>query len=320
MKTGQVVKSAALADGELELINQYTRRELCTEDVFVFSVVLCDNDIDRDFERFTVESLEKLASLFVGKTGIFDHNPKAKNQSARIISCSVESVDGRKNSLGDDYFRLVARAYMPVSESNKALREMIDSGIVREVSVGCAVGETVCSICQNPISSHECAHIKGNEYDGKLCYGELCDPYDAYEWSFVAVPAQKHAGVIKTFGRKEVKMNDILKSIENSEAVTLTEKDSKRLKNYIEGLKKQAADGVMYRNSLASDVLKFSAIVQPEIPRETMERVTKNMSIDDLQKFREVYSKKLSEHLPVTPQLYMDRTEKKVDTNTEFKI
>ena len=320
MKTGQVVKSAALVDGELELINQYTRRELSAEDVFVFSVVLCDNDIDRDYERFTVESLEKLAELFVGKTGIFDHNPKAENQSARIISCSVESVEGKKNSLGDDYFRLVARAYMPITESNKPLREMIDSGIIREVSVGCAVSETVCSICGNSISSHECAHVKGSEVGGKLCYGELSNPYDAYEWSFVAVPAQKHAGVIKTFGRKEVKMNDILKSIENSEAVTLTEKDSRKLKNYIEGLKKQAADGAVFRNSLVGDVLKFSAIVQPEIPRETMERVTKNMSINDLQKFREVYSKKLHEHLPVTPQLYMDKTEKKADTNTEFKI
>ncbi len=320
MKTGQVVKSAALNDGELELINQYTRRELSEKDVFVFSVVLCDNDIDRDFERFTVESLEKLSELFVGKTGIFDHNPKAGNQSARIISCSVESVEGMKNSLGDDYFRLVARAYMPVTDSNSSLREMIDSGIIREVSVGCAVGETVCSICGNPISSHECVHTKGSEYNGKLCYGELINPYDAYEWSFVAVPAQKHAGIIKTFGRKEVKMKDILKSIENSEAVTLTEKDSKKLRDYIEGLKKQAADGVVYRNSLVGDVLKFSSVVQPEIPRDTMERVTKNMSIEDLRKFREVYSKKLGEHLPVTPQLYMDKTEKKADTNTEFKI
>ena len=53
MKTGQVIKSSAPEKGELELINSYTRRELNEDEVYVFSVVLCDNDIDRDYERFT---------------------------------------------------------------------------------------------------------------------------------------------------------------------------------------------------------------------------------------------------------------------------
>lgn len=34
-------------------------------------------------------------------------------------------------------------------------------------------------------------------FDGRLCYGELQNPTDAYEWSFVAVPAQKNAGITK---------------------------------------------------------------------------------------------------------------------------
>ena len=129
---------------ELELINAYTRKPLKADEVYVFSVVLCDNDVDRDDERFTVESLFVLEKLFVGKTGIFDHNPSAKNQTARIFSCAAESIPARKTATGDDYFRLKARAYMPVSDDNRALREAIDSGIVKEVSVGCAVKHTLC--------------------------------------------------------------------------------------------------------------------------------------------------------------------------------
>ena len=100
MKKGTVLKSASdtVSCDELALINQYTRKELSADEVYVFTVVLCDNDIDRDFERFTVESLFELEKLFVGKTGIFDHDPKCKNQTARIISCKVEAVDSKKTS------------------------------------------------------------------------------------------------------------------------------------------------------------------------------------------------------------------------------
>ena len=50
-------EQVCVTDEELALINKYTRRQLSKDEVYVFSVVLCDNDIDRDGERFTVESL-----------------------------------------------------------------------------------------------------------------------------------------------------------------------------------------------------------------------------------------------------------------------
>lgn len=320
MKTGQVIKHSALKSGELELVNSYARREMTEDEVYIFSVVLCDNDVDRDFERFTVESLEKLSELFVGKTGIFDHNPKAQNQSARIISCKVESVAGKKNSLGDDYFRLTARAYMPITDGNRELRAAIDSGITREVSVGCAVEKTVCSICGKEINSGECPHVKGESYSGKLCYGELLNPYDAYEFSFVAVPAQKNAGVIKSYNGKEISMNDILKSIDKCEAVALSDNDSKKLKAYIENLKKQAADGALYRNSLVSDVLKYSAVIQPDISRSTMKNVTASLTTEELKEIGAAYKKMAQGSEEIRPQLVLEKSDKKADKNTEFKI
>ena len=155
MHNGTVIKAApvgaspceAVTPEELALINTYTRRPLTAEEVYVFSVTLCDNDVDRDGERFPVESLFALEKLFVGKTGIFDHEPSAKNQAARIFACAVEHIPERRTVTGDEYFRLRARAYMPVTEDRRALIEAIDSGIVKEVSVGCAVERTLCSIC-----------------------------------------------------------------------------------------------------------------------------------------------------------------------------
>lgn len=59
MRIGTVIKSAE-GENDLQLINQYTRKDLKADEVYTFSVVLCDNDVDRDYERFTVESLFSL--------------------------------------------------------------------------------------------------------------------------------------------------------------------------------------------------------------------------------------------------------------------
>lgn len=61
--------------------------------------------------------------------------------------------------------------------------------------MGCAVERSVCSICGEEF--HTCPHEKGAEYGGRRCWAELVRATDAYEWSFVAVPAQRNAGVMK---------------------------------------------------------------------------------------------------------------------------
>ena len=55
------------SEEELRLIHAYTRRALNADEVYVFSVTLCDNDVDRDGERFTVESLNALEKLIISE-------------------------------------------------------------------------------------------------------------------------------------------------------------------------------------------------------------------------------------------------------------
>ena len=89
-----------IREGELALINRHTRTPLTENDVYAFSVILCDNDIDRDLERFSDNALDELANLFDGVTGITDHNPKSDNQTARIFSCKSEFVPDKFTSDG----------------------------------------------------------------------------------------------------------------------------------------------------------------------------------------------------------------------------
>ena len=54
MKQAVIQKAADTpATGEqLAKINRFSRRELSVEEVYVFSLLLCDNEVDRDYERF----------------------------------------------------------------------------------------------------------------------------------------------------------------------------------------------------------------------------------------------------------------------------
>lgn len=185
-KAAQSVK-AAVSETNMALINRQSLRDLTPDEVYTFKVQACNDLVDRDFERFPLQTLEKLAPMYVGRTMIADHRWSADNQRARIYETYIEKRESCN--------ALMAKCYMLRNDSTKDIVDAIEGGILREVSVGCAVSRTVCSICGE--EAHTCQHLKGAYYDGKLCYYDLLDPVDAYEMSFVAVPAQPAAGVTK---------------------------------------------------------------------------------------------------------------------------
>ena len=319
------ISNSSPTDEELALINKYTRREFKADEVYVFSLTLCDNDVDRDFERFTVEALFELEKLFVGKTGIVDHESRSKNQTARVFKCKVEAVDGKKTLTGDDYFRLTARAYIPVTQGNRETIMSIDSGIRKEVSVGCAVEESRCSVCGKAIGGLGCNHQKGKSYDGKLCFAELVNPTDAYEWSFVAVPAQREAGVTKSFkklkGRNEKSMEGIMKSLEKRSEVVFTKGECEKLFDYIRELEKFAKAGKEYRKSLEAEFTRLMAILEPEISDTAVNMALKGLDTKSLKEFISAYTKKAEGVLPLKPQLCKAKSARsKTDNNREFTI
>ncbi len=192
------ISGIELDDGEMSLINKYTLEPLSSDEVFAFKIAICGNEIDRDFEVFPTETLKALAKLFVGKTVLKDHQIKTDNQKARIYATEVVE-DGGISSTGEKYAQLIAHCYMLKNESNADLIADIRAGIKKEVSVSCVIGSAVCSICGTDNREVYCKHVNGREYDGKICYFKLLLPKDAYEVSFVAVPAQPDAGVTKSY-------------------------------------------------------------------------------------------------------------------------
>lgn len=193
-KAGRV-KAHEARDDDMEAINRFSLSELSASDVFAFEVVACDNEVDRDFERFGDAGLAKMAELLVGKTVIKDHSPRADNQFARIYACSVEDAGG-ETSDGRPYKQLVAKCYALAGDPAVA---DIKAGIKKEVSVSFSPSSVICSVCGTDAAKGRCKHKWGREYDGKVCSFEFADVADAYELSFVAIPAQRAAGTRKGY-------------------------------------------------------------------------------------------------------------------------
>lgn len=309
-----------ITEDEMTLINKFSRSPLSPDDIYVFPVVLCDNEIDRDNERFSVKALYELADMFIGKSGIFDHSMSGKDQKARIFFTEVQKDESRMTKAGEVYHKLYAKAYMPRTQENESLICEIDAGIKKEVSVGCSVSASKCSVCLKNVG--ECSHIPGKVYDGKVCYKILDGAKDAYEWSFVAVPAQPGAGVVKSFQyRKDsvCSLTSLITKMENASGeIKLTKKDASKLCDYIKQLKDDAALGEKYKQMLTDEVIALCPAAMPEIEIETFKGVAKVMTEKELLEFKKAFETKISKILPPAPQLTAKK-EEKFDLG-EFKI
>ncbi len=277
-----------MPEEELELIGQFARKKLNADELYTFSLVLCDNEIDRDSEKFTDSALHTLAKLFVGKTGIFDHNMKSKDQTARIYAAEVMTDPQRKTADGEDYTYIKAKAYMVRTEKNKDLITEIDAGIKKETSVGCCIRDISCSICGRNIKTEGCEHQKGKVYGGKLCCYLLSEPTDAYEWSFVAVPAQRNAGVIKSFNPS---------------------RETEKLAEWANE----------YKTELKADIIRSAASVIPEMKSAALDEICDSLSLGMLREMRNAFDMSAKKNLPVVRQLDCKQAEGE-NENSEYKI
>ena len=280
------VKKAAEAVGrgvpsavQLEAINAQAKACLTAEQVYVFSLRLCDDQVDRDFERFDTRALPGLAKLFIGKTGIVDHKWSSENQVARIFETQVVQEEGVS------YIK--AWAYIRRGGANEEIIADIEAGIKKEVSVGCAMGMSICSVCGNEYGT--CGHMKGESYDGQVCCAILQEPMDAYEFSFVAVPAQREAGVLKGMGggRKNLK--------------ELAEEFGAQAE--YRALYKQAQLGMQYQKELEDSVVRLLLTLELGAEEPVLRSIAGKAAAEDLMKLKAALENRVAEMMPVVTQL-----------------
>ena len=275
--------------GQLEKINALAKGSLTEEQVYVFSVKLCDDQVDRDFERFDTAALPELAKMFVGKSGIVDHRWSAEGQLARIFDTEILEENGvtgikawayiRRGGAGDDWIA------------------DIEAGIKKEGSVGCAMGRSVCSVCGGEYGS--CGHRKGEYYEGELCCAVLKEPVDAYEFSFVAVPAQREAGVLKGMGRKAC-----LKELA----------DEFGAQEEYRNLFKQAQMGQRYQKQLGDEVVRLVLMLGLKIGEPSLRSAVEKLAGAELVELRDALREQAAESYPMQLQLGAVRGEEALES------
>lgn len=315
------VKAYTPDEKDYEMINTFTRREFSKEELYVFEVTLCDNDIDQDLEKFSVNALNSLQKLFIGKTGIKDHSMKADDQTARIFDTRLEKIKGRKTADGDEYVALKAKAYMVRTQENEPLIKDIDAGIKKEVSVSCNAKSRVCSVCGADKNTAYCGHKPGEMYDGKLCYTILDDVSDAYEFSFVAVPAQRNAGVEKFFNTDKDGMmtEDIFKRL-RSGGTAVSDTEAAYIVKITDELKDDAALGREYRKTLIKDLVKLCSKELPQLDIEVFKRLADIMTAKELVSFKEAFEKQRAQREKPAPQLAKQKEQGMQGALSEFRI
>ena len=280
---GGVIQHSVSGD-DLALINRLAKAELTAQHVYTFAVRLCDNEVDRDWERFDQEALEELGRLFEGKCGIFDHNWSAKEQTARLYKTEICQEAG-VTLAGDACRFLKGYAYMLRNEKNSELIQEIEAGIKKEVSIGCSVTGRICSIC----GQIGCSHLGGREYGGKLCFFTLTQPTDAYEWSFVAVPAQRKSGVIKAFGEE----GGLRRFLAGRPGYL----------RQLDALEKEARLGRTYLDGLRRELVRLAGLADEAMDLEVFRQVAEKLEEGELVELAKTYRRRLDAAYPVAPQL-----------------
>lgn len=281
-KAAAVTASGHPDEAQLAKINLYSKTPLKAGEVYCFSVRLCDDLPDRDYERFDTAALPVLAELFRGKTGIADHDWSAERQIARIFDTEVLSENGAS------YIR--AHCYMLRTEKNADLISEIEGGIKKEVSVGCAVRRTVCSVCGKPYGT--CEHRKGLDYDGRTCYAVLCDPTDAYEFSFVAVPAQRQAGVLKRKGGVCMTLQELV-----------TKSGTPELCDRLKALEEEAQFGRECREAMVAETVALGLLLDFGADEATLQKAFSALDSRQLRTLKAAMAQKAAVLFPPEAQL-----------------
>lgn len=212
MQKAATLEAQAVTEEDMALINQFAIKDLTPEEVFTFKAVLCDNKLDRQHERFTLKALQDLHALFLGRTVIKDHYRSADNQVARIYKTELKTSATELTDGAEPYTQLVAHCYMLRTASTADLIAEIQGGIKKEGSVGFRASGAICSICGTDNTKSYCPHWPGRSYKKEggevLCTFTLTGASDAYEFSLVAVPAQRAAGAVKAYTGEPVYEKD----------------------------------------------------------------------------------------------------------------
>ena len=208
-------EKVAAEDDTLALINQFALHPLSPDDVYVRRMVLANDHLDRDHERFSEEVLREFARTLPGKSFLVGHQhgaaPVGRFFHAEVMpaahpqqtpDCGLQAAatpapSSRSLESGARSLHLVASFYTVKTQDNEGFRQQIDGGVYSYVSLGFRCQQLLCDICGKDMKSSLCPHYPGKSYNGSAATGTWKGQAEALEASLVYLGAQFGAQFVK---------------------------------------------------------------------------------------------------------------------------
>ena len=289
------------------------------DQIYVAQAKLANDQVDRSYERFPVEYLQRFAETIPGKALLPGHD-----QSAVPIG---RWIDGAVEQDAAGIHHLVARFYV-AAESDLATRLRL--GIAKDVSIRFRAAGRTCDLCGEAYDGPKrCEHNKGQDYEGRVCtvtYSGDVKRVEALEGSLVWLACQTGAQVIGAkaagaFGGQVLSFEDrggddvtkdeeaalLAKVAEQQTKVAEQEKEIERLK----ACEARAKDGDTYRNWLRTEYARKMAAVAGDtddsdqgIHAVTLKTVA-NADVETLLVFNKMADEQYDRKFPPSPQSKM---------------
>ncbi len=175
---------------DMEAINEHTLNPVTAEDVAVFRMDLCNDQIDRHISRFPAEELKHINDdLIVGKPlmelhdmpggGLFTSN-RGSQPVGKFFRSQIVKENGTVSVRPD--------VFMLRGAGDDDLIAKVEAGIAAGTSISFALDKPECSICECDI--RDCTHMPGEETDGEQCHVVLREVTDVFEGSIVPLGSQ----------------------------------------------------------------------------------------------------------------------------------
>ncbi len=151
------------------------------ENVFVYSALVANDQVDSYSTQFTPNALEQVARQIVGMPVMRNHSTYGAGDLpvGRWFGAEVVQRDGVTWVRGLFYTARMGDA------DAQAMDARINTGIIREVSLSWWQGAMKCSVCGQDMWSGDCPHIPGEVYDGRACVGIMDQIKEVAEASLV---------------------------------------------------------------------------------------------------------------------------------------
>lgn len=177
------------SDEDMAAVNTHTLSPLTADKVAIFSMDLCNDQVDRNVSRFPENELKAINEMIVGKPLMELHDMPAQGLFGSTRGSQPVGTFFRSQLVQEDG-KLSVRSdvFMLRDAGDDNLIAKIDAGVAKGTSISFVLDRPECSICGCDI--RDCAHMPGEDVDDELCHVILKEVTDVFEGSIVPLGSQ----------------------------------------------------------------------------------------------------------------------------------